>query len=238
MNSHPSRRSPIITFSFIALLIAATPILVQAGHQTSGVASYTGCLRSGIVYNVAVGDSPLAACRPGDVQVHVSGGDITGVAAGQGLAGGGANGATTLSVDTNAIQARVTGSCTSGNAIPVINANGTVTCEPVGGGSSRPLLWVGAGSDGSVLSSSDPNILVIKFSPPAVGQYQVRFPLDVHTCAPVATIGRNPSDLNTDSGLISASSFFGTNVTDIEVLTRGFNNFTFEDKPFSLAVFC
>src|SRR3989442_13498381 len=90
MNSHPSRRSPIITLSLIALLIAATPILVQAGHQTSGVASYTGCLRSGIVYNVAVGDSPLAACRPGDVQVHVSGGGINGGCAGESLAGGGA----------------------------------------------------------------------------------------------------------------------------------------------------
>src|SRR3989441_13326676 len=131
MKSHPSRRSPIITFSFIALLIAATPILVQAGHQTSGVASYTGCLRSGIVYNVAVGDSPLAACRPGDVQVHVSGGDITGVAAGPGLAGGGANGVAPLSVDTNAIHARVTGGCPNGKAPPVINAKRTGPCPPV-----------------------------------------------------------------------------------------------------------
>lgn len=36
--------------------------------------------------------------------------------------------------DSIAFQKRVTGTCTSGNAIRVIDANGAVTCEPVGGG--------------------------------------------------------------------------------------------------------
>ena len=58
-------------------------------------------------------------------------GDITAVNAGSGLTGGGESGDVTLNVDTIAIQRRVTGTCDDGNAIRVINQDGTVTCEPV-----------------------------------------------------------------------------------------------------------
>jgi len=69
-----------------------------------------------------------------------SGGDITGIttAAGSGLSGGAASGNVTLSVDTTTIQKRVTGTCAAGNAIRVIDVNGNVTCEPVGGSSLGP----------------------------------------------------------------------------------------------------
>ena len=55
------------------------------------------------------------------------------VTAGAGLGGGGgpnASGAVTLSVDTAQIQARVTGTCASGNSIRAIAGDGTVTCQP------------------------------------------------------------------------------------------------------------
>lgn len=50
-------------------------------------------------------------------------------------------------VDTAQIQRRVTGSCSSGNAIRVVNADGTVTCEPVGGAGSAWLLTGNSGTN-------------------------------------------------------------------------------------------
>ena len=41
---------------------------------------------------------------------------------------------TTLAVDTTTIQARVTGTCSAGQAVTAVAANGTVTCAPVDSG--------------------------------------------------------------------------------------------------------
>ncbi len=56
-------------------------------------------------------------------------GDITGVAAGVGLQGGGTTGDVTLNVNTSVMQVRVAGSCAPGESIRAVAANGTVTCE-------------------------------------------------------------------------------------------------------------
>ncbi len=71
-------------------------------------------------------DGSIWACAPDDD----SGGDITAVTAGTGLSGGGDSGNVTLNADTAYLQRRVSSICTTGSSIRVINANGTVTCEP------------------------------------------------------------------------------------------------------------
>jgi len=60
----------------------------------------------------------------------VTTGDITGVAAGTGLTGGGLSGAVTVNADTNFLQKRVSGTCSAGSSIRVISSSGAVTCEP------------------------------------------------------------------------------------------------------------
>lgn len=95
-------RSRILTAGLAVLVAVAIPTLAGAGHQTGSVTSYTGCLTTpalgGLVYFVKVGDTPSATCKSGHTQIHLSGGDITAVAAGTGLEGGATNGSATISL--------------------------------------------------------------------------------------------------------------------------------------------
>lgn len=94
-----------ITAVLVAMgLIAALAGTAAAGHLTSNVKSYTGCLASGdgVIVKVKEGDSPASRCAGGQIEVHLSSGDVTGVLTptGSGLQGGGTNGSISLSIAT------------------------------------------------------------------------------------------------------------------------------------------
>jgi hypothetical protein len=78
-------------------------------------------------------------CEP----VSGGAGDITAVYAGTGLTGGGTTGDVSLAADTSVVQQRVSGACGTGFAIREVNQDGSVACEPVGGGGGNAWLLTG-----------------------------------------------------------------------------------------------
>jgi trimeric autotransporter adhesin len=81
----------------------------------------------------AVGSFITSINADGTVNCNAAGaGDITDVTAGGGLTGGGTSGSVALSVNTAAVQSRVTGVCGAGTFAVSINADGTTVCAPGG----------------------------------------------------------------------------------------------------------
>jgi len=103
----------------------------EAGDAT--LSADPGYLQRRVSSSCAAGNAIRVINQDGSVTCQsisgAGGGDITAVYAGTGLLGGSEAGDATLSADPGYLQRRVSGSCTAGNAIRVINADGTVSCE-------------------------------------------------------------------------------------------------------------
>jgi hypothetical protein len=99
---------------------------------TGTIAADAGYLQRRVTPGCAAGSSIRTINADGSVVCQldtIGGGTVTSVTAGAGLTGGTITTSGTLAVDTAAIQARVTGSCTPGSWVRAIAADGTVTCE-------------------------------------------------------------------------------------------------------------
>ena len=83
----------------------------------------------------ASGSSISVINQDGSVSCQSAGsGTITGVtpASGSGITGGGTSGSVSIDTDFTVLQKRVGSVCASGQAIRVVNVDGTVTCQAVG----------------------------------------------------------------------------------------------------------
>ena len=98
-------RRGAVTLALAALAVIALGGTALAGHQTSGVKSYTGCLvgGEGVIIKVKEGNAPKSACTGGQVEAHFSGGDITKISVGSGLSlpNGGDNGEVRIVLDAS-----------------------------------------------------------------------------------------------------------------------------------------
>ena len=125
-------------------------------------------------------------------------GDITGVTAGAGLAGGGVSGEVALAVNFATTQQRVTGACGAGTFVAGVNQDGTVTCAAstgAGGGDITDVI-AGAGLIGG--SASGSAALAVAFAGPGTANSVAR---SDHTHAGLASgvtaVGANALGLNT-----------------------------------------
>ncbi len=116
--------------------ITASPYALHALSVKAGSVGAeqinTAAVQRRVAATCAVGSAIREIAADGTVTCETddnSGGDITSVLPGTGMAGGGLSGSVIVSVDTQQIQRRVSATCDVGSSIRAIAADGTVTCE-------------------------------------------------------------------------------------------------------------
>jgi hypothetical protein len=174
-----------------------TPVHVDA---TIDIVSLSGTWRdsTGASGAFVFSARPPASGSPRPIPTPAAG-DITEVAAGQGLSGGGASGNVTLAADLAAVQARVTGTCAAGQAIRQIQGDGTVLCESGGGAGDITAVVAGTGLLGG--GTSGPVALSVAFAGPGLAATSARSDHDHEGATGTSNTAVGPDALTNERAL-------------------------------------
>jgi hypothetical protein len=219
-----SRRVRLVSLAVVALAAAAAGATLAA-FPDSDVSTFTGCLNTaGQISDVATGLTPLKACSSNQQTIHLGGGDITKVAAGPGLTGGGDNGAVSLGLDPGF---QLPQGCADGQT--PTQDGGTWTCS-----SPNPAVWT---STGDVNIGPDDFKTVASLSLPA-GTFVVLVTGEVNN----NVTGNVEADCNvTENGFPSIGGFgVQTELTDVghSVIPASASGIADEQEPFTVNVRC
>ena len=139
-------------------------ITVSATTGNVVVSANTGILQSRVNGTCPAGQAVNVINADGTVSCQSTGGSITSISGASGITVSPTTGAVIVAPDTNYMQRRISSTCSAGQSIRAIAADGTVTCEVDDNSDAVSAVTAGTGifvspTTGTVIVSADTSVM-------------------------------------------------------------------------------